>query len=96
MNRTSQNADAKWVRFEMIAPPGSRVYVAGTFNGWRPHRHRLVAVDGGDRYTAEVAVPPGTHEYKFIVNGVWVVDPGNPHWVVNPFGSLNSVLDCGT
>ncbi len=92
MDESLRNANLKRVRFETIAPPGSRVFVAGTFNGWRPHRHRLVAVDGEDRYAAEVPVPPGTHEYKFIVNGVWIVDPGNPHWVVNPFGSLNSVL----
>lgn len=35
---------------------------------------------------------PDRHEYKFIVDGEWVRDPGNPDMVVNQHGTFNSVL----
>ena len=41
----------------------------------------------------ELALPPGTHEYRFVADGVWMADPANPRTVPNPFGGLNSVIE---
>jgi 1,4-alpha-glucan branching enzyme len=35
---------------------------------------------------------PGRYEYKFVVDGTWMEDPGNPDMVPDPFGGNNSVL----
>lgn len=81
------------VRFAFRADPGSRVCVAGTFNGWDPDKTVLRDRTGRGEYVRQVLLDPGRYEYKFVVNGVWCVDPENPHWVPNEFGTLNSVLD---
>jgi hypothetical protein len=40
-------------------------------------------------------LPPGEHEYKFVVNGDWRIDGSNPQWTPNDVGSLNSVINVG-
>ena len=37
-------------------------------------------------------LPPGAYEYKFVVDGEWLTDPGNPEVRPNAFGTYNSVL----
>lgn len=78
------------VTFELRAEPGSKVFVAGTFNGWNPDRKQMDYQDGA--YKAVLLVSKGRHEYKFIIDDIWCVDPECPDWVPNDQGSLNSVL----
>ena len=77
----------------MFQPRGdvelARVQLVGNFNDWTPRTMRR-RKDGS--YAASVKLTPGTHEYKFIVDGQWLVDPDNSAWAVNPFGTLNSVV----
>jgi 1,4-alpha-glucan branching enzyme len=80
------------VQFELSAAAQSRVFVAGTFNNWDPTANPLRDdADSGD-YKAAVRLPAGTHEYKFVVDGVWTVDPRCADRVANDSGSQNSVL----
>jgi 1,4-alpha-glucan branching enzyme len=81
---------AKLVHFELMAEPGSKVFLAGTFNDWDPTQIELAESNGV--YSASVLVPVGRHEYKFVINGVWTADPRCPEWVPNALGTLNSVL----
>ncbi len=78
------------VTFELCAEPGSEVFVAGTFNNWNPGEKQLRYRD--DVYTAMLLLPKGRHEYKFIVDGTWCIDPECSDWVPNGMGSLNSVI----
>ncbi len=78
------------VTFQIRAEEGSEVYVAGTFNEWNATSDKLAEKNG--LYSTTLLIPRGRHEYKFIVNGVWCVDPGCPVWVPNEVGSLNSVI----
>jgi len=71
--------------------PGTSVLLAGTFNNWALDL-ALTDRDGNGVYTCELALPPGTYEYKFRVDEVWTVDPVNPNFTRNDFGTLNSVL----
>jgi 1,4-alpha-glucan branching enzyme len=80
------------VRFELSAEPGSQVFVAGTFNNWNPTANPLKDNPDSGHFKAVVRVPTGTHEYKFVVNGVWTADPECPDWAPSGCGSLNSVL----
>lgn len=79
------------IEFRLRAKPGSAVFIAGTFNDWDPTNLPLRPTDEG-AYRATLLLPPGRHEYKFIVNGVWRMDPECPDWVPNPLGTLNSVV----
>ena len=75
--------------FSMRAVDGvSKVCLAGDFTDWQPLAMRKR--DGV--FSVTVAVPPGTHEYKFIVDGHWRTDPDHSDWAVNPYDTLNSVV----
>jgi len=82
----------KAFRFEIQAEPRSRVFIAGTFNGWAPTTHRLRYHPKDGVFGITLYLEPGTYEYKFVVNGVWRVDVKCPHWKLNDNGTLNSVL----
>jgi 1,4-alpha-glucan branching enzyme len=80
------------VQFNFRAEPGKKVFVAGTFNDWNPSQYALTDADGTGCYAASVDIPAGHIQYKFVVDGVWCVDPECPDWVRNQYGSLNSVM----
>ena len=80
------------VQFELLVPPGSQVFVAGTFNNWHPTANPLKDNPGSGHCKATLSIPAGRHEYKFVVNGVWIIDSNSADWAPNGCGSLNSVL----
>ena len=51
------------------------ISLAGAFNGW--DRLNLPMVRQNGRWVCNVQLEPGTYEYKFIVDGVWIPDPSN-------------------
>jgi 1,4-alpha-glucan branching enzyme len=69
------NAIAADHEFRFKAPDAKTVEVMGEWNGWKS-----VPMTKGDDgvWTAKVSLSPGTHAYKFLVNGSdWVFDPDN-------------------
>lgn len=72
--------------------PGKKVFVAGTFNGWNPNATPMADCDQTGVYAATLRIPRGSHEYKFVVDGIWMVDPANPDCVINGYGSMNSLI----
>lgn len=67
------------VTFE-LADPGrrwSRVVVAGDFNGWDAGASPLIFREGVWVRTF-TDISPGPHPYKFVADGEWMADPGNP------------------
>ncbi len=78
------------VKFQIRAEENSKVSIAGTFNGWNPDKHILKKK--GDMFELNVLLEPGQYQYKFVVNGIWCVDPERPDWSPNEYGSLNSVV----
>lgn len=83
---------AKRVTFQVTANPKSTVSLAGTFNQWDAKRHPMKDISGAGKYTITLMLPKGEHEYKFVINGNWVVDPECRNWVRNSLGTLNSVF----
>ena len=80
--------------FRFHATSQAEVFVAGTFNGWDPSLHPLrPSASGNGLLQATLLLPPGRHEYKFIVNGAWQADPECSECTLNPFGTLNSVVE---
>jgi len=66
------------------------VIVSGTFNHWDERDFRMKRVDGA--WQLRVKLPPGDHQYRFIVDGNWMEDPANSNKVENEFGEHNSVV----
>jgi 5'-AMP-activated protein kinase regulatory beta subunit len=88
----STTAGRRRVTFEVKAPVGSEVFLAGSFNDWDDARKPMVDKDGSGLYTCTCLLPRGQHEYKYVVDGVWSVDAENPNFSQNPMGTLNSVI----
>jgi 1,4-alpha-glucan branching enzyme len=74
-----------------LIPDAKKVYLAGTFNDWDPTARRMVKTKDGS-FRAKMVLPTGEYEYKFIADGVWLNDPDAEHQVMNPFGTLNSLI----
>ena len=82
---------ANRVSLELTKPDAKNVFVAGSFNEWKPEEMPLMCVGDG-RWAGALAVKPGRHEYLFVVDGQWLPDPNAKESVQNPFGGRNSVL----
>ncbi len=89
---SSDSKKRKRVNFGVSAAPGSLVFVAGTFNDWNPTANPMQENGEEGKFKADMLVPHGKHEYKFVVNGIWTDDPACQNRVPSPFGSENCVL----
>jgi 1,4-alpha-glucan branching enzyme len=82
------------VHIEFNDPAAEAVFIAGTFNDWRPSTTRMIALGQG-RWAKDLVLPPGNYEYRLVVDGEWRPDPQAPETVPNPFGGLNSMCRVG-
>jgi 1,4-alpha-glucan branching enzyme len=83
------------IRIEYSHPTARSVSVAGCFNHWNPQARALIR-DGGGHWHQELSLPPGTYQYRLVVDGEWIPDPAARESVPNPFGGWNSVLKVPT
>ncbi|KAK8703969.1 hypothetical protein V6N13_047605 [Hibiscus sabdariffa] len=68
---------------------GRSVSVSGSFNGWT-ELVRMSQVEGCPNvFKAVCAVPHGSHEYKFLVDGEWRHDDQQPHRT-GEYGMVNT------
>jgi len=91
MARTASTGK-KSVKFQVKADSGKAVFVAGSFNSWNGEESKLKEKAKTGVYSISLKLDKGRHEYKFIIDGVWCVDPECAEWVPNNHGSLNSVV----
>ncbi len=101
MRDCKPSKDKQPARFTCHAPRAEAVAVAGTFNGWDAAATPLTRDADGD-WTCVLDLPPGRHEYKFVVDGAWCCEPGCegayhgcPKCVPNAFGTMNRVVEVG-
>ncbi|KAL8105304.1 hypothetical protein AgCh_029191 [Apium graveolens] len=75
-----------------VWPYGGRsVYLSGSFTGWTEH-FQMSPVEGCPTVFQTIcSLPPGFHQYKFIVDGEWRHDERQP-CVNGNFGTVNSVM----
>jgi 1,4-alpha-glucan branching enzyme len=76
------------------APQAREVFLAGDFNNWSLDALPLHR-NGDGVWRAKLALAPGEHQYRFIVDGNWQDDPRALTFVANVFGSQNAVLHVG-
>lgn len=59
------------------ATQARNVFIAGTFNNWNDRELPMTKTTSG--WSIPYLLPPGNYQYKFIVDGQWMLDPQNPH-----------------
>jgi 1,4-alpha-glucan branching enzyme len=72
--------------FHFVAPAAKSVVLAGDFTRWSQQGIPMQR-DPNGTWTATAALSPGTHRYRFIVDGEWRDDPACKSRAPNPFGS---------
>jgi hypothetical protein len=81
------------VTFVLAAPAAREVAVIGSFNGWNAAGWTMRHDPATGLWTLSTALPPGSHEYVFLVDGTTpVADAAAALSVDDGFGSRNSVL----
>ena len=95
-----KRTDSTPVEFSCHASNAKAVFVAGTFNDWRPDATPLHSDRPKRKWTVTLRLPPGHYEYKFVVDGQWCCEPGCEHeyqgcpkCAPNEFGMMNRVLE---
>ena len=82
------------VSFALHRPDAKGVSLCGEFNGWSPSATPMKRHNDG-HWETTVALAPGRYQYKFLVDGDWLLDPAAQKNVPNEHGSLNSVVEVG-
>jgi 1,4-alpha-glucan branching enzyme len=84
------NTKLKTETFYISAPEAKNVQLVGDFTGWERNPIPLTRQKTGI-WKAAVSLEPGTHEYRFVVDGEWRDDPESTMRVRNPFNAENCV-----
>jgi 1,4-alpha-glucan branching enzyme len=90
--KTKKKIKRKKVTFSIDSTNAKEVILMGDFNNWNPKKHPMKQ-DGNGVWNKAVILPPGSYEYKFLVDGNWKQDPQNHQTRLNCFGTYNNVLN---
>ena len=88
----SPQGERSEVIFQVQAPEAREVYVAGEFNNWQLDSFACLERDERGTWKRQIPLNPGSYQYKYFVDGRWVVDPENPLRIVNEEGVVNSLI----
>ena len=80
--------------FSFKSSGAQSVLLAGDFTQWMKNPIPLRRQPDGV-WRATASLPPGTHYYRFVVDGEWRDDPECKVRVQNPFGTQNDVIQIG-
>jgi 1,4-alpha-glucan branching enzyme len=80
------------VEFKLSAPHANDVRIAGDFTQWEASARPLQRGADGIWWT-QLNLKPGRHEYKFLVDGQWQIDPACSNSAQSALGSVNSVIE---
>lgn len=82
----------KEVVFSTISLQAKEVYLVGDFNNWKlDDKSRMQQQNG--RWEKRVNLINGRYHYRFVIDGVWTEDLVNPNKEVNPYGSVDSLIE---
>lgn len=80
------------VEFKVAAPEAEQVLLAGSFNAWSTSSDPMRR-DNTGTWKKTKMLSQGRYEYKFIVDGVWRLDPTSFQTVPNEYGTENNVIE---
>jgi chromosome partitioning protein len=78
--------------FRLEAPEGAMVQIAGDFNEWVPESLDFTESQGRPLWHKTISLRQGAYEYKYLVDGRWIPDPGNERIADDSYGGINSVI----
>ncbi|MFH1507156.1 MAG: glycogen-binding domain-containing protein, partial [Candidatus Omnitrophota bacterium] len=81
------------IALSIDAPEARDVFLAGDFNSWQLNNRTRMELNDGKKWVKNLRLKPGSYRYRFVVDGKWRQDPGNPNYKLNPFGSMDSLLE---
>jgi hypothetical protein len=67
-----------------------KVVLSGDFNNWL--ENELELTKNGNVWELSYVLAPGNYQYKYIVDGQWILDPANEDMIPNGVKSYNSFL----
>lgn len=70
-----------------------KVYWASSVNNWDPKADAMKARPGG--WELKLYLKEGTHAYKYVVDGEWILDPTNSVVREDDAGNVNSFVSVG-
>lgn len=83
------------IRFAYMDSSARQIAVVGDFNGWGASEMPLTRDASTGMWSTSVSLPPGAHEYAFVVDGQrWVADP-HALSVLDEFGTPTSHMKLG-
>jgi len=74
------------------APGAKEVYLAGEFNNWKLDENSRMEQNNGS-WIKRLSLDSGKYRYRFVIDGSWIEDPGNPISQLNPYGTMDSLLE---
>ncbi len=77
------------------APEAKEVYLAGEFNNWKLDENSRMEQNNGS-WSKRINLNSGKYRYRFVIDGNWSEDPNNPLKQVNPYGTMDSLLEIKT
>ena len=81
------------VRFRLRAGPGAQVQVIGSWNDWATPGAPLAWSEAAGLWEATVPVGPGTHRYRFLVDGRALRPPDSERYLADDFGQEDGVIE---
>lgn len=92
IHKTAGKFIRRKVVFTCKADKNSTVFLAGDFNNWNATAKQMLYKEDEGLFSCIVYIMPGKHEYKFVINGEWIIDQDNQDKVSNGVSSENSVI----
>jgi len=87
-NSSTSNGNGRAQIFSFRSANASSVQLVGDFTQWQERPINLQK-DTDGIWKATVILPPGVHQYRFMVDGQWCDDPACNQRSPNPFGGEN-------
>lgn len=92
-NGSASHPTGREIDFVVECSGAEQVYVCGDFNDWQPTSLRMIGSPDAGLWKKRLVLPPGRHEYTFVVDGQWQHDRDARENVLSEFGTLNSVVE---
>jgi cyclomaltodextrinase len=70
--------------------PYNQVFLAGTFNGWKPDATPMHRTD--DHWEVTLFLAKGEYRYKFVADGEWITDMKAKKFYPDGYGGQNSAI----
>ena len=88
-----QSAEKKGAIFTFYGNDAQKVEIAGDFNNWMSSTEGQMENIEKGIWVRVFHLDPGKYQYKFVVDGKWIIDSKNPKIERDTSGNINSLLE---